>query len=73
MILSHLLHLGEWDRGNGRMREAARAAATSVEGSVQISGNTARPRAARQRTDGGGPKGDEARLPSPWLDRVEIS
>jgi hypothetical protein len=72
-ILSDPTHLGNGEWEDGRVCEAARAAATSVEGSAQIPGNTARPWAARQRTDGGDPEGHEARLPGSRLGRVEIS
>src|SRR5260370_691096 len=64
--------VGERERGNGRIREAAHAAGSSVGGSAQISGDAARSRTSRQRADRGDPEGHEARLPSPRLGRVEM-
>ena len=59
-------------RGDGRICEAAQAAGTSVGGSAQISGDTARSRHSRQRADRDRPEVHEARLPSPRLGRVEM-
>src|SRR5216683_7373610 len=50
-------------RGDGRICEAAQAAGTSVGGSAQISGDTARSRHSRQRADRDRPEVHEARLP----------
>ena len=50
--------------GGGRIRQAPRAATTSVGRSAQIPRNIAGSGAARQCTDREGPEGHEARLPS---------
>jgi hypothetical protein len=71
--LQVIIHISGNGSGDGRVRQAPRAAITSVGGSAQIPRNIARPRAARQCTDRDDPEGHEARLPSSRLGRVEIS